>query len=144
MASERTNLLATAISAMSAEGESAEDIASALGLEEATVRVARGELSDEDMIKRMRSIVVELAEAPVEAVGGATKLKAAQWMHDELKGRNDVKAGITVNIGDLNIAEMNSALRLARQRAFEGLTLIDVSGEKQAAHLAAETINAVA
>lgn len=140
MASERTNLLATAIGAMSAEGESAGDIAAALGLEEATVRVARGELSDADLLKRMRGIVVELAEAPVEIVGGATKLKAAQWMYDELKGRNDAKTGLMISAGDLNIAELNNELRRARARALEGLTVIDVSGDEQAAQLAAATL----
>lgn len=121
MSNERTNFLAAQITALARDGLSRAEIAAALDLGEDAVAVAMGELSSDDIIREMRDIVATIARADVEVVGGATKLRAAMWTVDELKGRNDARTGVIVNVGDLNIAALNKELRSAREKALEGL-----------------------
>lgn len=113
------DLLQTQIESLKSEGVADDEIARLLGVEVAAVKAATGGDVSGREIAEMLGIVKMLARD--EGQAGVVRLRAATYIVDEHKGRNDKRVG-AADIGNLTIAEMNRMLRQSQQALFEGLT----------------------
>lgn len=114
-----SDLAVEQILALKSEGLADEDIARELGLEVTVVKGVTGSKASEIEVEEMLGIIKGLARD--EGTTGFVRLNAAKYIVDEHKGRNDKKSGVVVNLGSLNIAQMNEYLSAARKNAWEGL-----------------------
>jgi DNA-binding CsgD family transcriptional regulator len=114
-----SDLVEEQILALRNEGMEEKEIAATLGVDELLVKSVTGSSATEREIREMMAVVRGLARD--ENAGGFVRLKAATWIVDEHKGRNDKKNGVVVNLGALNLAAMNDLIKRARSEAFAGL-----------------------